>query len=866
MKPFNLSLSLFFLCLLSLRGYAQIDSLVDERIERIENEKMKVINQSTNRIPYDLYEKALDSTDSLLDLFLQSKSANIESLSQNDLLFWQELGPADLGGRTRSIAMRRINANTVVGWAGSVSGGLWKNANLLKNDVPWKLVASASMSISSIDLHPLDPRILCYGTGEAHLANDNIHRGKGVFLNIEGGLGSNNISPGNNLFTGPASAEEDFRYIFKVKYTADGALWVGTWKGLYRLARNERVWKKITAFAATTVYDIEVDDNNIYVAAQNKIGKSPFRTTLTWTWLNKNPMPAKFQKAEITICKNTPAIMYAVLSTGKKITGFFRTDDGGATWKIRPLPKDPELATTVDITNDAAWYMLALEVNPNNGDQVFVGGMNMFKSKNAGQLWTKISYWNNNTIRNCYDNALRPNIQYMHADQQAIFFLPDDPDIVLFANDGGVFFSQNSSVDMPTITSRNLGYNVAQLYSVSIHHIADRFLAGTQDNGTRLYESRQRHATRMVNEAWDGGNCFFGIEDPNLIVTSYLDNQLYISTDGGQTFDCPLINQKSGVFPTPLAVDEQNHIIYTSAIDGSIIKWLDYQATPNERITPTLDQYERISFLQLSPTDNNLLFVGTSFGKLLKIKKPLDNFPTIERIDDIPWQYGFASALSIDKSDPDHMIMTFSSYGMPGVWRTSNALGFNPTWEDISGNLPQVPIRTVLILEKTTPNAIHAIVGTEVGVFSTQQINGANTVWDYNSLNLGNPRVDMLAYRESDKLLLAATHGRGLFMTSLQDQTINPLAKTEINTFVAMKKFTALSKSVKYNAIEKTLELKDLDNFLLEFVDESQGLKALKFKTDGIDAVNLNAISDMYDQLKIEKMTDAKISTQIKID
>ncbi|NJL76791.1 MAG: T9SS type A sorting domain-containing protein [Saprospiraceae bacterium] len=62
-------------------------------------------------------------------------------------------------------------------------------------------------------------------------------------------------------------------------------------------------------------------------------------------------------------------------------------------------------------------------------------------------------------------------------------------------------------------------------------------------------------------------------------------------------------------------------------------------------------------------------------------------------------------------------------------------------------------------------NTDQALLATEMGVWSTDDLNGSSTNWGATNFNLANTRVDMLQVRASDNLIVAATHGRGLFTT-----------------------------------------------------------------------------------------------------
>ena len=59
------------------------------------------------------------------------------------------------------------------------------------------------------------------------------------------------------------------------------------------------------------------------------------------------------------------------------------------------------------------------------------------------------------------------------------------------------------------------------------------------------------------------------------------------------------------------------------------------------------------------------------------------------------------------------------------------------------------------------------LLGTELGVWTTSQINGTSTQWIPNNTGLANVSTFMLRYRASDNLVVAATYGRGLFTTIL---------------------------------------------------------------------------------------------------
>ena len=63
------------------------------------------------------------------------------------------------------------------------------------------------------------------------------------------------------------------------------------------------------------------------------------------------------------------------------------------------------------------------------------------------------------------------------------------------------------------------------------------------------------------------------------------------------------------------------------------------------------------------------------------------------------------------------------------------------------------------------------LIATEIGVWETSTLLNEEITWLPSSNGLGNVRVDMLSLRESDNMVLAATHGRGLFYGHFENNT-----------------------------------------------------------------------------------------------
>ena len=142
------------------------------------------------------------------------------------------------------------------------------------------------------------------------------------------------------------------------------------------------------------------------------------------------------------------------------------------------------------------------------------------------------------------------------------------------------------------------------------------------------------------------------------------------------------------------------------------------------------------------------------------------------------------SSIAVDAIDEAHILVTLSNFGVTSIWETYNADdGTSATWTAVEGDLPDMPVRWALFHPFDSDQAI---VATELGVWSTDDLSGANTEWfPTNSYGLANVRVDQLQHRTSDNLISAATHGRGIYTSDYFEQLENCVPSLTINGVVS---------------------------------------------------------------------------------
>jgi uncharacterized protein (TIGR03437 family) len=99
------------------------------------------------------------------------------------------------------------------------------------------------------------------------------------------------------------------------------------------------------------------------------------------------------------------------------------------------------------------------------------------------------------------------------------------------------------------------------------------------------------------------------------------------------------------------------------------------------------------------------------------------------------------------------MVIGFSGFGAGHVLRTAD---YGVNWQDISANLPDIPVNAVL-LDAFNPDTVY--VGTDIGVFVLLPDGSWKPLQD----GMPNAIVLGLAQNPATGLLVAATHGRGVF-------------------------------------------------------------------------------------------------------
>ena len=349
---------------------------------------------------------------------------------------WEELGPYNVGGRTRTLVIDKDNRGKL--YSGGVTGGFWISEDGGAN---WAIAGNQNMeNISVGSIVQANNGHLFVGTGEGFVDNRAAGDSKS-FSGVPGGGIYRSTDGGQTLELIPSTVPQanasdpylvDWSYIIGMSADPNNAsvLYAATQRGIWvthnadAASVDDIVWERPDGVASSG-YGYEVkfnsDGSRVYAVA----GSGIYISEDGGAFINKagdGGLPVSDNRRRLAVSPTNPDVAYLVTTSGGCIGVVYKTIDGGSSWNEIGAG-DPFLNPCADYCQ--CWYDLALAVDPTNSDRIFMGGVVLY-SWSATDGWQQI-------------NTQSSGIYYIHSDIHEIIFDEQNDGVAYITSDGGIF-------------------------------------------------------------------------------------------------------------------------------------------------------------------------------------------------------------------------------------------------------------------------------------------------------------------------------------------------------------------------------------------------------------------------------------------
>ena len=636
--------------------------------------------------------------------------------------------------------------DSLIFYIGSPTGGLWKTTDggntwvTLTDQLP-------SMGIADIAIHPQNPDTIFIATGDRDAGDV---YSAGVLKSTDGGI--------NWTTTSLSFAQSQQNIVNRLLIRPDqpDTLIAGTNNGIYLLSEAGASSIKILDGNFKDLEFKPFDPSVIYAASYSYGYSSIYRSSdggLTFSESFTGVENLDIRRIELAVTSAEPDWVYA-LCVDKESSGFYgiyRSVDSGDNWSNFGTTSKNLLGTNPDGNDDGGqgWYDLALAVSPDKATEVYVGGINIWKSISTGGDWLLVSFG--------YPEWGVSNAPYVHVDQHILEFHPITQELYS-GNDGGIYKTGDLGSSWTDLSS---GLEILQIYRIGASASnSELILMGSQDNSSiRLKDSNYE-----VIYGGDGMECIVDYSNSNIIYASSQRGNIGISNDGGVSFNSIQPNSEDeGGWITPYILHPNNPGTIFAGY-GDLYK-SDNRGNSWANITSGITSGSKINAIAIAPSNTSYMYMATRS----LIWRTTNNGEVWENIKNgLP--QGIITYIAVSQYDPRKIWVTLSNYSSSKERNkvfTSDDAG--NTWVNYSKGLPDLPANCI-VFEENSNSALY--VGTDLGVYYR---NRDMDSWVDFSEGLPNVIVNELEIFYPDFIIRAGTYGRGLWESKLYSAGISPL-------------------------------------------------------------------------------------------
>lgn len=650
--------------------------------------------------------------------FNSDKSSNWISLGPND---WNSVSYSPGQGRVNVIAMDPNDTNTI--YLGAPAGGLWKSIN---GGLTWNVLTDnlPVLGVTGIGIDPNNSNTIYIATGDG-FGSDTYS--VGVLKSIDGGT---SFAPTGLSFTIAQSIRPTKILMHP---TNSNKHWVSTSTGIYMTNNAGASYNRTqTGF----VWDLEMHptDTNIIYASSTEFHKST-NGGLSFNVVNTG-LPSRFavNRMVIGVTPDNPSVVYGLYgaSSDASFYGLYKSTDTGNTWvQMSNSPNILSSSNTGSGSGGQSWYDLAIAISPDDENEVFIGGVNVWKSTNSGTSWNISAHW------------VWPNtIGYTHADIHTLEFFNDK----LFCGSDGGFFRSDDRGDNYINLSNTL--EISQFYKIAGSELApSKIVGGLQDNGCMRGYVGNKQWTQIFGA--DGMECAIHSTDTNIIFTSSQNGGLRRSDNNGATSRSiagSIRNIENGAWVTPYTLDDNNPDRIVAGFENI---WMSNNLGNNWSKISNFPGGPTFRTLEIAPSNSNTIYAGTQSSIFKTNNLGLNWVDITSNLPGLSKTY-----IEINHQNENEIWVTLS--GFNNGLKVFHSTTGGSSWNNISYNLPNLPVNCI---ERDERNGV-LYVGTDIGLYYKKPF---TFEWLPYFNGLPNVIVNELEMNYSTNKLRAATYGRGVW-------------------------------------------------------------------------------------------------------
>ena len=650
--------------------------------------------------------------------------------------------------------------NTVI--CGTEPGEVYKSIDGGQNWTCISMGLDFSSGVTAVEVSPTNPLVFFAGGNN------------GVYRSLDGGSTWTNVLPNsgfgvNEILIVPGN---------------ENIVLVASDKGLHRSTNGGTTWTQLWGDAC---YDIKA---NVANAQEQYLVKHDPNLNIcgflkstdfgaTWTtqsngWYSSVDPARNDGGARIALTPANPNRIYVYLIGEAKANDYgfisiYKSDNAGSSW-VNAYGQDggpysaahPNLAIGWDTwLYHQGFYNCAILANPNNADEILVGGLNLYRSTDGGASYTSVSGYVGGPLS-------------LHVDNQDFRQVNGNTWIT---TDGGIYKSTDFLTTQPDF--KMSGVRASDFWGFGAGWNEDVLVGGLYHNGNQGY-----------HENYGAGNFLNlgGGEAPTGYVNPGRNRITYYSDIGGKTLPTSLANPITGA-PFGMSPNESYWAAESSEFefqpncysigylgkDNSIWKTTDGGVSFNLVYSFGAAAGDQVKYIEIGSENPNIIYLNQqpASGNLGKLWKSTDGGTTWNQLT-IPAGNSRRMLLTLDPANDNHLFIAYAS-GSNG----------NKTFESTDGGSSFTNI-TTNVLNNESVQSLLTIGGTNGGVYCATNkavyYRNATSSWLLDNSGLPtqiNGNILRPFYR--DGKIRMASYGKGIWESALNEAPNAPICRIMVD-------------------------------------------------------------------------------------